>query len=211
MLDSNLKQAYEKITPSPDLKHKILSMHVEPQKRQRAVVLPVKSIATVAACLVLLLGGVMLTSRLQRLGQSDILLQGEVALSEQELLFVPQTVENTADAAMPRVASIVPATHNEEVDNVAIDLYVDPRGKTEISVEQGSLCIGTELQGEGTLEPAGQHISVEKENGMTLIRWVIPIAGEDAEYRMTVGEEVIRVIYRASSNEYFISRSDAES
>jgi hypothetical protein len=211
MLDSKLKQAYQKITPSPDLKQKILSMHVEPQERKRAVVLRMKPIATIAACAVLLLGGVMLTSRMQHLGQSEIVLQGDVVLDKQELIIVPKIVEDGAVAVTPRVASVAPATHTEKENNVAIDLSVNLRRKTEISVEQGSLYIGSELQGEENLEQVGQHVFAGEEDGMTLIRWVIPVTDEDAEYRMTIGKEIVCVNYSALTNEYSISRKCAES
>jgi hypothetical protein len=211
MLDQDLKQAYKKITPSPDLKHKILALQAEPQRRKGAVVLRMKPIATIAACMVLLLGGVLLTSRMYHLGQSDILLQGDIALNEQAIAFVPQTVEYTAGVS-PRVASVAPASHTEETTaGVAIDLYVDPRELMEVTVEQGSLSVGSELQGEAIFEPVGQIVSVSKEYGVTLIRWVIPKSDVDGEYRMYIGDDVICVTYRTSTNEYLISRTDAES
>ena len=211
MLDPKLKQAYQKITPSSDLKHRILSMHVEPQQPKRAIVLRMKTLATVAACLVMLLGGMMLASRMQNLTQTEILLQGDITLNEQELRFVPQAFENSSRAAMPRVASATPAAYSEEEEKVAVDFCVDLPKKTEITVEQGSLYVGSELQGVEALEEVGQNTSIEQEGGMTLIRWVIPVSDEDVEYRMTIGKDVIRVIYRESANEYFVFRSNAES
>ena len=211
MLDPKLKQAYQMITPSPDLKRKILSMHVASQQPKRASILRIKPIATAAACLVLLLGGVMLSSRMQSPAQMEILLQGDVMLDEQKLLFVPQTLDNTTFAVTPRVASVAPATHSEEEGKIAVDLCVNLPKRTKIAVDQGNLCVGSALQGVESLEDVGQNTSIEQEDSMTLIRWVIPITAEDAEYRMTIGKEVICVVYRASVNEYFISRSSAES
>ena len=210
MLDQDLKQAYKKITPSSDLKCKILALQAQPQSRNRAVILRLKPIATVAACMALLLGGVLLTSRMQYFGQSAILLQGDVALNENAIAFVPETVEYTMGVS-PRVASIEPAAHTETSGGVAIDLCVDPRENMEISVEQGSLSIGSELQGEKAFESVGQYMSVAKENGVTLIRWVIPATDVDGEYRMYIGDDIICVTYRTSTNEYLISRTNAES
>jgi hypothetical protein len=210
MLDQDLKQAYKKIIPSPDLKQKILALKAEPQRRKGAIVLRMKPIATIAACMVLLLGGVLLTSRMYHSGQPEILLQGEIVLQEQAIAFVPQTVEESAGVS-PRVASVAPASHTEEANSVAIDLYVDPRDLMNVSVEQGSLSVCSELQGTKIFEPVGQFVSVAKEYGVTLIRWVIPVTDEDAEYRMTIGKEIVCVNYSALTNEYSISRKSAES
>jgi hypothetical protein len=210
MLDQDLKQAYKKIIPSPDLKQKILALKAEPQRRKGAIVLRMKPIATIAACMVLLLGGVLLTSRMYHSGQPEILLQGEIVLQEQAIAFVPQTVEESAGVS-PRVASVAPASHTEEANSVAIDLYVDPRDLMNVSVEQGSLSVCSELQGTKIFEPVGQFVSVAKEYGVTLIRWVIPKSDVDGEYRMYIGDDMICVTYRASTNEYLISRTDAES
>ncbi len=210
MLDQDLKQAYKKIIPSPDLKQKILALKAEPQRRKGAIVLRMKPIATIAACMVLLLGGVLLTSRMYHSGQPEILLQGEIVLQEQAIAFVPQTVEDSAGVS-PRVASVAPASHTEEANSVAIDLYVDPRDLMNVSVEQGSLSVCSELQGTKIFEPVGQFVSVAKEYGVTLIRWVIPKSDVDGEYRMYIGDDMICVTYRTSTNEYLISRTDAES
>lgn len=210
MLDQDLKQAYKKIIPSPDLKQKILALKAEPQRRKGAIVLRMKPIATIAACMVLLLGGVLLTSRMYHSGQPEILLQGEIVLQEQAIAFVPQTVEESAGVS-PRVASVAPASHTEEANSVAIDLYVDPRDLMNVSVEQGSLSVCSELQGTRIFEPVGQFVSVAKEYGVTLIRWVIPKSDVDGEYRMYIGDDMICVTYRTSTNEYLISRTDAES
>lgn len=210
MLDQDLKQAYKKIIPSPDLKQKILALKAEPQRRKGAIVLRMKPIATIAACMVLLLGGVLLTSRMYHSGQPEILLQGEIVLQEQAITFVPQTVEDSAGVS-PRVASVAPASHTEEANSVAIDLYVDPRDLMNVSVEQGSLSVCSELQGTKIFEPVGQFVSVAKEYGVTLIRWVIPKSDVDGEYRMYIGDDMICVTYRTSTNEYLISRTDAES
>lgn len=210
MLDQDLKQAYKKIIPSPDLKQKILALKAEPQHRKGAIVLRMKPIATIAACMVLLLGGVLLTSRMYHSGQPEILLQGEIVLQEQAIVFVPQTVEESAGVS-PRVASVAPASHTEEANSVAIDLYVDPRDLMNVSVEQGSLSVCSELQGTKIFEPVGQFVSVAKEYGVTLIRWVIPKSDVDGEYRMYIGDDMICVTYRTSTNEYLISRTDAES
>lgn len=210
MLDQDLKQAYKKIIPSPDLKQKILALKTEPQHRKGAIVLRMKPIATIAACMVLLLGGVLLTSRMYHSGQPEILLQGEIVLQEQAIAFVPQTVEESAGVS-PRVASVAPASHTEEANSVAIDLYVDPRDLMNVSVEQGSLSVCSELQGTKIFEPVGQFVSVAKEYGVTLIRWVIPKSDVDGEYRMYIGDDMICVTYRTSTNEYLISRTDAES
>lgn len=210
MLDQDLKQAYKKIIPSPDLKQKILALKAEPQHRKGAIVLRMKPIATIAACMVLLLGGVLLTSRMYHSGQPEILLQGEIVLQEQAIAFVPQTVEESAGVS-PRVASVAPASHTEEANSVAIDLYVDPRDLMNVSVEQGSLSVCSELQGTKIFEPVGQFVSVAKEYGVTLIRWVIPKSDVDGEYRMYIGDDMICVTYRTSTNEYLISRTDAES
>jgi hypothetical protein len=210
MLDQDLKQAYKKIIPSPDLKQKILALKAEPQRRKGAIVLRMKPIATIAACMVLLLGGVLLTSRMYHSGQPEILLQGEIVLQEQAIAFVPQTVEDSAGVS-PRVASVAPASHTEEANSVAIDLYVDPRDLMYVSVEQGSLSVCSELQGTKIFEPVGQFVSVAKEYGVTLIRWVIPKSDVDGEYRMYIGDDMICVTYRTSTNEYLISRTDAES
>jgi hypothetical protein len=210
MLDQDLKQAYKKIIPSPDLKQKILALKAEPQRRKGAIVLRMKPIATIAACMVLLLGGVLLTSRMYHSGQPEILLQGEIVLQEQAIAFVPQTVEESAGVS-PRVASVAPASHTEEANSVAIDLYVDPRDLMNVSVEQGSLSVCSELQGTKIFEPVGQFVSVAKEYGVTLIRWVIPKSDVDGEYRMYIGDDMICVTYRTSTNEYLISRTDAES
>lgn len=210
MLDQDLKQAYKKIIPSPDLKQKILALKAEPQRRKGAIVLRMKPIATIAACMVLLLGGVLLTSRMYHSGQPEILLQGEIVLQEQAIVFVPQTVEESAGVS-PRVASVAPASHTEEANSVAIDLYVDPRDLMNVSVEQGSLSVCSELQGTKIFEPVGQFVSVAKEYGVTLIRWVIPKSDVDGEYRMYIGDDMICVTYRTSTNEYLISRTDAES
>ena len=210
MLDQDLKQAYKKIIPSPDLKQKILALKAEPQRRKDAIVLRMKPIATIAACMVLLLGGVLLTSRMYHSGQPEILLQGEIVLQEQAIAFVPQTVEESAGVS-PRVASVAPASHTEEANSVAIDLYVDPRDLMNVSVEQGSLSVCSELQGTKIFEPVGQFVSVAKEYGVTLIRWVIPKSDVDGEYRMYIGDDMICVTYRTSTNEYLISRTDAES
>ena len=210
MLDQDLKQAYKKIIPSPDLKQKILALKAEPQRRKGAIVLRMKPIATIAACMVLLLGGVLLTSRMYHSGQPEILLHGEIVLQEQAIAFVPQTVEDSAGVS-PRVASVAPASHTEEANSVAIDLYVDPRDLMNVSVEQGSLSVCSELQGTKIFEPVGQFVSVAKEYGVTLIRWVIPKSDVDGEYRMYIGDDMICVTYRTSTNEYLISRTDAES
>jgi hypothetical protein len=210
MLDQDLKQAYKKIIPSPDLKQKILALKAEPQRRKGAIVLRMKPIATIAACMVLLLGGVLLTSRMYHSEQPEILLQGEIVLQEQAIAFVPQTVEESAGVS-PRVASVAPASHTEEANSVAIDLYVDPRDLMNVSVEQGSLSVCSELQGTKIFEPVGQFVSVAKEYGVTLIRWVIPKSDVDGEYRMYIGDDMICVTYRTSTNEYLISRTDAES
>ena len=209
MLDQKLKQAYQKITPSPELKHRVLSMQIEPQDQKRAAVLYLKPIVTVAACLVLMLGGVTMLSRVQYLGQTEILLQGETVLREREIVFEPETVEYPG-AAVPRTASIAPAAYSAAQEGTAIDLQMSFEDDTVISVEQGMLCVGSAANGVEMLEQVGQSVSIGEHDGVTLVRWVIPTTQTDGEYRMNVGDDVICVVYRASTNEYFISRADAE-
>lgn len=209
MLDQELKQAYQKITPSPELKHRVLSMQIEPQKQKRAAVLYFKPIMTVAACLVLLIGGVTVFNRMGHTTQTEILLQGETVLREREVVFEPETVEYT-EAAVPRTASIAPAAYDTLQEGTAIDLQISFEKETLISVEQGMLCVGSATNGVEMLEQVGQSVSFGESDGVTLVRWVIPTTEMDREYRMHVGDDVICVVYRASTNEYLISRKNAE-
>lgn len=209
MLDQELKQAYQKINPSPELKHRILAMQTVPQEKKRAMVLSLKPIMSIAACLVLLIGGVTVFNRMGHTTQTEILLQGETVLREREIVFEPETVEYT-EAAVPRTASIAPAAYNTVQEGTAIDLQISFEKETVISVEQGMLYIGSATNGVEMLEQVGQSVSFGESDGVTLVRWVIPTTKMDGEYRMNIGDNVICVVYRASTNEYLISRKDAE-
>ena len=229
MLDHDIKQAYQKIAPSSDLKQRILAMRAEPLGKKRGLVVYLKPVMSVAACAVFVLGGIILASRthllnptgigmngtelmetkavgdLSMLAHSAVMLQSET-VSEKELVFVPEKVPYTP-AVAPRAINPAPAAMN----GAAIDLQLSfPQG-TAISVEQGVLCLPFEEQGTGEFVPIGQHVFVEREEGMTLIRWVVPMTETDAEYRMTVGDKTICVMYRASANEYRILCIDTES
>ena len=229
MLDRDLKQAYQKITPSPELKRRILSMHAEPQEKKRGTVVILKPVMSVAACFVLLLGGMMLANRTQLLNQpnmwlkdtevggqesvgnsshSGIMLESET-VGEKELVFVPTKVAYTPPAT-PRTVDVAPAAYSASVDGAAIDLQLSFPTGTAISVEQGVLCLPSGENGTDEFEQIGQHMFVEREEGTTLIRWVVPMTEEDAEYRMTVGDKTVCVMYRASANEYLILCIDTE-
>lgn len=229
MLDRDLKQAYQKITPSPELKRRILSMHAESREQKRGTAVILKPVMSLAACFVLLLGGMMLATRAQLLQQPNIwlsdadvvgteandnssyfgFLRKSETVGETELLFVPKNVAYTPPTAA-RTMYAAPAAYSAPADGAAIDLQLSfPQG-TVISVEQGVLCLPSEEKGTGEFEQIGQYMSVEREKGMTLVRWVVPMTEEDAEYRMTVGDKTVCVIYRASVNEYRILCIDTE-
>lgn len=209
MLDQELKQAYQKITPPSELEHKILAMRAESPRKRQGTVLTLKPIMTVAACLVLLLGTVSVTAHLQQTEKTDILLQDGYALSKQESVFVPETVAYMP-SVQPRSAEIAPAAYDLEQAGAAIELSFSSSKEITLSIGEGILYVVSETDGENIATEVGQSLTLGEGQGETVVRWVIPVSDMDHEYQMMVDEEWICVTYHAETNEYLISRTDAE-
>ncbi len=208
MLDQQIKQAYQKIAPSSQLEHRILSMTPAVADR-KGKVLNLKPIMTVAACLALLLGTITVTSYLQNSGDASILIQGSIEPKQQEVSILPEIVDYVMPAA-PRTVSIPeePAAHAEWQPGAAIDLQITSHKEVLLRVDEGILYVISDE--EGTVTAAGQSLSVAGEKGMTTVRWVVPAVEQDAEYQLYAQDDVICVRYSAQSNEYTVSRTEAD-
>lgn len=205
MLDRQLKQAYQKITPSSELKHNILAMEAQTKKRESHKILLWKPVATMAACLVLFLGGIMVASQMGQIGHPEILLQEELIPAEGAMSFVPEVV--TSGGTTPRAAFVAPAAHTAESNRVAIDLTITSGKSLDLIAKQGTLYLVSEQNGEEFMTDVGSAVSLNEKNDVTLVRWVISVSDMDAEYQMMIGKEVIGVTYQAATNEFWISRN----
>ena len=209
MLDQEIKQAYKKITPSSELEHRILTMQVQPRKQQSRI-LALKPLMTIAACLVLLMGSVLVTSYWRMAGTTDILLSDGTSVNKRSVQFMPEVVDYMP-SAMPRTASAEPAAYSIAQDGIAIDLHISSKKEVFLTVEEGILYVISNEDGEEIARDVGQSLTEESNGNPIAVRWVIPTSENDAEYCMTVGQkEIIRVTYHAQMNECFISRTNAE-
>ncbi len=199
MLDQELKQAYKKIVPSSELEQKIRNMS-PPVKSSRAKVLALCRVASIAACMVLLLSGMMWMSR----DPVEILLTDGAVLSENAISLEPQYFGPTAARAISEPAYDAHALSEDTTGQIAIPLAFSAKGKLSISVESGSLMIS--YDGDNTEEyvEAGQR--VEGLDGDISLYWILPITDEDAIYDMKVNRKhTVRVVYDAEQQKYTIS------
>jgi len=165
---------------------------------------------TVAARLVVLLGSVLVTSRWQNTAQTGILLQDGSELNEHALQIVPEAVDYVT-SAMPRTATIDAVAHGVLQEGIAVELHISSKKEVLLTVEEGILYVVSEEDGEEITREIGQSLAEETDGNQIKVRWVIPVSETDTEYRMTVGQkELVCIIYNAQTNEYFISRTDAE-
>lgn len=198
MLDEKLKQAYQKIIPSPELEDKVL--HLQPiRQSSRVGMLSMRRAAALAACMILLVG-VLILMRSHRM---EILLPDGSVLSERAMPFDPQ-YPNAMAARTVSGNDITSYALNEDMVEAAIPLTFSCKGKLSLSVEVGTLMICyLDDNCDGYVE-AGQ--AAEDLDGDTSVYWVIPITDEDAVYNMTVNRRhIVRVTYDAQQNEYTIS------
>ena len=131
------------------------------------------------------------------------------ALSKQESVFVPETAVYMP-SVQPRSAEIAPAAYGLEQVGVAIELCFSSSKEITLSIGEGTLYVVSETDGENIATEVGQSLTLGEGQGETVVRWVIPVSDVDHEYQMMVDEEWIFVTYYAETNEYLISRTDAE-
>lgn len=203
MLDQEIKQAYKKITPSSELEQKILNMSPT-WRAPKAKVLILRRVATVAACTVLLLGGMLWMRQIPM----EVLMPDGAVLSENAISIEPQYFGSATARTVegPAIASYSADTAGQ----IAIPLTFSAKGKLSISVESGSLMISFDGDNSEEYVEAGQ--SVEKLDGDTALYWILPLTDEDAVYDMTVNRKhTVRVMYDAEQQKYTISHVSGKS
>ena len=203
MLDQEIKQAYKKITPSSELEQKILNMSPT-WRAPKAKVLILRRVATVAACTVLLLGGMLWMRQIPM----EVLMPDGAVLSENAISIEPQYFGSATARTVegPAIASYSADTAGQ----IAIPLTFSAKGKLSISVESGSLMIS--FDGDNSEEDVEAGQSVEKLDGDTALYWILPLTDEDAVYDMTVNRKhTVRVMYDAEQQKYTISHVSGKS
>ena len=205
MLDQKLKQAYNKIAPSSELEHRILSMQTEPVQKTQSRILPLKPIMSMAACAALLLGSIWMTSYWQQSQQPDVLLLNGDKIGKHAVAIVPESVEY-APMPLSRAVTAEPSAQQ----GIAIEMYISPE-VISLSVDAGVMYTVSDENGEEIAVNVGAYLTEMPQGDRIQIRWILPKSEEDAEYRMTVGQETaILVTYCAETDEYLISCANVE-
>ena len=198
MLDQEVKLAYQKITPSPELEQRILQMR-SPARPKNARVLVMRRVAALAACAVFLLGTMTV---IHGRTDMDILLPDGTELSSREMSVEPQyygaAVARAADPAVPYALADEPA-------EIAIPLQFSAARKLELTTAVGTLMVSH--TDDNTEEYVNEGQSATVYNGKADVYWILPISDEDGVYDLSVNQTyTVRVTYDAEQNEYTISR-----
>ena len=205
MLDQELKQAYKKIVPSSALEKRILDM-APAVKSPRIKVSVLRHVAAIAACMVLLLGGVVWMHQ----APMEIQLPDGTVLSEDAFPLEPQyfRAATARSVSEPSVASY--ALNEDAVDHIAIPLSFSVSGSLSISVDSGILMIS--YDGDNTEEYVEVGQEAAELGGNTSLYWILPLTDEGAVYDMTVNRKhTVRVTYYAEQQKYTISHMSGKS
>lgn len=198
MLDQKVQQAYQKITPSPELEQKILQMQIRAKRPTSARVLTLRRVASLAACAVLLVG----CFALMRGGNTvDVLLSDGTALSANEVVIEPETYA-------PMAARAMDPTSSQSVDTsarIAIPLQFAASKSLELQVTVGTLMVSYPDDNSEELADEGQHVVLDR--GQAELYWLLPTSDEDVAYDLTINRtHTVRVTYHAEQNTYEIAR-----
>lgn len=206
MLDQELKQAYCKITPSPELEKKILSLQSSAKAKKSGKILSLKPMIAMAACLMLMLGGMTIINRLPNIGQTEIILASGAALGTNVSAVSPEPVHESI--AMPRAMAAEPIAHGDMPTVLAIDLRISCGTKMVVETEDGMLQrVSNEGEDIQAAESVNKMILTGNDDTVT-VRWLIPSTVTNDEYRLVIGDEMILLTYQADVDKYWISRTD---
>lgn len=208
MLDHELKQAYQKITPSSELEQRIRSLQAPKRSTQANVLRFTKPLISVAACMVVLLSGVLTFARNPQAELYTVLLADGAAVSDTVCRIIPEASQEMM-AAMPRMVDAEAPDPNPS--HVSIDLHISSPEEVSVSVETGILYIVSKEDEEESVTEVGSHFARAEDGDTIHVRWVIPASDTNAVYSMILGQnEVVCVTYDVQTDEYLISRTVAE-
>ena len=203
MLDEKVKQAYRKFTPSSELEQRICGMQIV-KKPKTATLLYSKSVLALAASVLLVLGSFTTVSYLKQLSSVHILLSDGTALLQEEMRLIPDH-SVSALAAMPRMASETLEEDANSLPDVSFSFEISSDKAVSLAVEEGTLFIVNESEGETERVEVGQRL-VCRDKGMTVC-WSLPTSAQNRTYRMTIGTEEILLTYNAQTDEYTMIRN----
>lgn len=205
MLDQELKQAYCKITPSPELEKKILSLQFSAQKGKSGKILSLKPIMAMAACLMLMLGGMTIINRLPNIGQTEIILTSGTVLGTNVSSVSPEPVHELN--AMPRAMTAEPASQGYTPPALAIDLRISVDRETIVETGDGMLQRVSKAGEEAEVTESVKKMVLTGNEDTVTIRWLIPSTVTNNEYRLVIGNETVLLTYQADVDKYWISRT----
>ncbi len=195
MFDSKEIEAYRAISAPADLRQKVLSSCTEEMKPARNFSRMIRTVSTLAACLVLVTCFSVMA--LGNFFEANVFVSGEMVTSEEmQLLFTEDVTPLSLDA--------------RAFSHLEVPMTLEMRGKAEITVSDGILLILDDMTDEvlanvlpGTAYKTGKNI--------TGIWTVVSADAEQKSFEMTIkslfNTEVITLTYEETTGEWVIFKT----
>lgn len=194
MFDNKEIEAYRKISAPADLREKVLSSCTEEMKPARNVSRMIRTVSTLAACLILVICFSVMA--LGHFSETEIFISGEMLTHENE-----KTLS----------ASVTPATYEVRTlsPTVEVPITLTTKGNAKISVSNGVLCVLNRENGE-VLATVSSGTVYETAKDAAFV-WVVSADTEQKNFEMTVkrlfNTEIIKLTYEETTGEWMISQT----
>ncbi len=193
MFDSKEIEAYRAISAPADLRQKVLSSCTEEMKPARNFSRMIRTVSTLAACLVLVTCFSVMA--LGNFFEADAFISGEMITEEATVFAEEEAMPLSLDA--------------RTLSHVDVPMTLEMRGKTEITVSDGVLLILDDTTDE-VLETVSSGTAYKTDKTTALI-WTISADAEQKSFEMTIkslfNTEVITLTYEETLGEWLIFKT----